>query len=77
MTPQAQLLFSLRHYKLHPLLAALVGGYLIYFAVSLFKSRRDAWVRRWAAAVTGLVLAQVCVGLANAAPVLPKAQVAM
>ncbi|PYS84159.1 MAG: cytochrome oxidase assembly protein [Acidobacteria bacterium] len=71
VTPQAQLLFSLRHYKLHPLLAALVGGYLIYFAVSLFKSRRDAWVRRWSAAVITLVLAQLGVGLVNAALLAP------
>ena len=71
MTPRAQLLFSLRQYKLHPLLAALVGGYLIYFAVSLLKARRGAWVRRWAASVFLLVLAQFGVGLLNAALLAP------
>jgi heme A synthase len=71
LTPQAQLLFSLRHYKLHPLLAALVGAYLIYFAVSLLRARRGAWVRRWAAAVFFLVLAQLGVGLLNATLLAP------
>jgi len=71
LTPRAQLLFSLRHYKLHPLLAVLVGVYLIYFAVSLLKARRDAWVKRWAAAVFFLVLVQLGVGLLNAALLAP------
>ena len=71
LTPQAQLLFSLRHYKLHPLLAALVGAYLIYFAVSLLRSGRGAWVWRFAAAVFFLVLVQLGVGLLNAALLAP------
>jgi heme A synthase len=71
VTPQAQLLFSLRHYKLHPLLAALVGGYLVYFAVSVLRVRRDRWVRGWAASVFFLVLAQLGVGLLNAALLAP------
>jgi heme A synthase len=71
LTPPAQLLFSLRQYKLHPLLAVLVGGYLIYFAYTLLKSRRDAWVRRFGAALFFLVLAQLGVGLLNAALLAP------
>jgi heme A synthase len=71
LTPPAQLLFSLRQYKLHPLLAVLVGGYLIYFAFSLLKAGRDAWVRRWAAAVFFLVLVQFGAGLLNAALLAP------
>src|SRR2546423_5969665 len=38
VSPQAQLLFSLRQYKLHPILALLVGAYVIYFAVACVKS---------------------------------------
>src|SRR5256714_5549604 len=71
VSPSAQLLFSLRQYKLHPLLAALVGGYLIYFAVALVRSRRDARVRRCASAVVALVVLQACVGLLNAALLAP------
>jgi heme A synthase len=71
LTPRAQLLFSLRQYKLHPLLAVLVGGYLIYFAASLWKSRRDAWVRRFGASVFFLVLMQFGAGLLNAALLAP------
>ena len=71
LTPQAQLLFGLRHYKLHPLLALLVGGYLIYFALSLLRARRGARVRRFAASVFFLVLAQLGVGLLNAALLAP------
>ena len=37
MSPASQLLFSLRQYKLHPLLALLVGAYLVYFAVAMSK----------------------------------------
>jgi heme A synthase len=71
MTPAARLLFSLRQYKLHPLLAVLVGGYLAYFAFSIFKERADVWVRRWAAAVLALVAVQFGVGLLNAALLAP------
>jgi heme A synthase len=71
LSPSSQLLFSLRQYKLHPLLAAVVGAYLIYFAVSLARTRREARVRRWAFAVIALVLAQVCAGLLNAALLAP------
>ena len=71
-SPSAQLLFSLRQYKLHPLLAVLVGGYLVYFALGAYRSSRaDASVRRWAAWVVALVLTQLCAGLLNAALLAP------
>ncbi|MFL6284857.1 MAG: COX15/CtaA family protein [Pyrinomonadaceae bacterium] len=70
-SPSAQLLFSLRQYKLHPLLAVLVGAYLIYFALRARRSFADAWVRRWAASVVALVFAQLGVGLLNAALLAP------
>jgi heme a synthase len=71
VSPQAQLLFSLRQYKLHPILALLVGAYVVYFALACAKSVRGAWVRRWAWAVAALFAAQVCVGLVNAALAAP------
>ena len=70
-SPGAQLLFSLRHYKLHPLLALLVGGYLTYFALRAYRSFGDLWVRRWAASVVALVVAQLGAGLLNAALLAP------
>lgn len=71
-SPSAQLLFSLRQYKLHPLLALLVGGYLVYFALAAYRSSRaDAWVRGWAVSVVALVSAQVGAGLLNAALLAP------
>jgi heme A synthase len=70
-SPSAQLLFSLRQYKLHPLLAVLVGVYLVYFALHARRSFEDAWVRRWAASVVALVLAQLGAGLLNAALLAP------
>lgn len=71
-SPSAQLLFSLRQYKLHPLLALLVCVYLVYFALVAYRSSRaDVWVRRWAASVLALVAAQLGVGLLNAALLAP------
>lgn len=71
LSPQSQLLFSLRQYRLHPLLAILVGGYLIYFAVRTTKSASDVRVRGWAWAVVVLLAAQFVVGLVNAALLAP------
>lgn len=71
MSAAARLLFSLRNYKLHPLLAVLVGGYLIYFALSTLKSSRDVWVRRWSRSVLVLVGVQFAAGLLNAALLAP------
>jgi len=71
-SPSAQLLFSLRHYKLHPLLALLVGAYLVYFALGAYRSSgAGSWVRRWAVSVLALVLAQTGAGLLNAALLAP------
>jgi heme A synthase len=70
-SPSAQLLFSLRQYKLHPLLAVLVGVYLVYFGLRAHRSFRDVWVRRWAASVVALVVAQLGAGLLNAALLAP------
>ncbi len=70
-SPSAQLLFSLRQYKLHPLLAVAVCGYLSYFALRAYRFCADAWVRRWAASVLSLVAAQLCAGLLNAALLAP------
>ena len=67
----AQLLFSLRQYKLHPLLALLVGSYLIYFALSAYRTSGHVWVRRCAASVVALVAAQLGAGLLNAALLAP------
>ena len=69
MDAASRLLFSLRHYKLHPLLAALVGGYLVYYALA--SRRGGEWVRRWAAAVVALVAVQFAAGLLNAALLAP------
>jgi heme A synthase len=71
MSAAARLLFSLRNYKLHPLLAVLVGGYLVYFALSTLKSSRDVWVGRWSRSVLALVVAQFAAGLLNAALLAP------
>ncbi|HJQ30531.1 MAG TPA: COX15/CtaA family protein [Pyrinomonadaceae bacterium] len=71
MSPAARLMFSLRHYKLHPALAVVVGGYLVYFAASALKGGGGVWVRRWAAAVLWLVGAQFLAGLLNAALLAP------
>jgi heme A synthase len=70
-TAAARLLFSLRQYKLHPLLAVLVGGYLAYFAFVRLRTGADVWVRRWATSVLALVAVQFGVGLLNAALLAP------
>ena len=70
LTPAAQLLFSLKHYNLHPLAALLAGGYLLHFArvsTTSTGNRHDRWVRRWALLLALLVPAQWVAGLVNAA----------
>lgn len=69
MSAASRVLFSLRHYYLHPLLAVAVGAYLAYFAAS--SLRVGVWARRWALSVLGLVAAQFTVGLVNAALLAP------
>ena len=71
-SPSAQLLFSLRQYKLHPLLASAVCAYLVYFALRAYRtSNADVWARRWAVAVLILVVTQLGAGLMNAALLAP------
>ena len=71
MSPAARVMFSLRHYYLHPALAVLVGAYLSYFAASALKGGGGVWVRRWASSVLWLVGAQFAAGLLNAALLAP------
>jgi heme A synthase len=65
LTPSARLMFGLRQYSLHPLLAVLVGGYVVAFAVRARRGSADAWVSRWSAAAVALVLAQLALGVLN------------
>jgi cytochrome c oxidase assembly protein subunit 15/protoheme IX farnesyltransferase len=60
LSAPAQLMFSLKEYMLHPLLAVVVGGYLVYFALGLAR-------RPWARSVVVLTFAQFAAGLVNAA----------
>jgi heme A synthase len=71
LSPASQLLISLRHYNLHPLLAVLVGGYLIAFAYAARRRCAGAGVARWASALVTLVIAQLALGLLNAALLAP------
>jgi heme A synthase len=71
MSAASRVLFSLRHYYLHPLLAFAVGGYLVWFAVASRRAGLGAWARRWAGAVVALVAAQFAAGLVNAALLAP------
>ena len=71
MSAASRVLFSLRHYYLHPLLAVAVGGYLVYFALASRRAGLGVWGRRWASAVLALVAAQFAAGLVNAALLAP------
>jgi len=71
LSAASRLMFSLRHYKLHPLLALLVGGYVVGFAVALRRRHPAGWAARWASAAVWLVAAQTVVGLVNAALLAP------
>ncbi|MCA1618012.1 MAG: COX15/CtaA family protein [Acidobacteria bacterium] len=71
MSAASRVLFSLRHYYLHPLLAVAVGAYLVYFAASSLRGGAGEWARRWAWAVLALVAAQFAAGLVNAALLAP------
>lgn len=72
LSPASQLLFSLRHYKLHPLLAGLFGAYLIWVASAARRScRDDVWVKRWTWTIVTLVFIQLGAGLLNAALLAP------
>lgn len=71
MTAAAQLMFSLRHYQLHPLLAVTVGAYLVAVAAVAKRARPGAWENRFANSVSALVIAQLGLGLLNAALLAP------
>jgi heme A synthase len=71
LSAAAQLMFSLRHYQLHPLLAALVGAYLVAVAAITKRARPGAWAVRFANSIMALVAAQLGVGLLNAALLAP------
>lgn len=70
LSPAARLMFSLRQYSLHPLLAVAVGAYVVAFALRA-RRRAGVWGGRWAWAVVGLVGAQMAAGLVNAALLAP------
>lgn len=70
-SPAAQLLFSLRHYKLHPVLAIFIGAYLAYFAFASMRRLPDIWIHRWASFVVALTFVQFFAGLLNAALLAP------
>ena len=71
MGAASRVLFSLRHYYVHPLTAVAVGGYLVHFALSLRGAGADARTRRCASWVLALVAAQFAAGLVNAALLAP------
>ncbi len=71
LSATAQLMFSLRHYQLHPSLAVLVGAYLVAVAAMTKRMRPGVWTKRFASSITALVLVQLGVGLLNAALLAP------
>jgi heme A synthase len=71
LSATAQLMFSLRHYQLHPLLAVSVGAYLVAVAALTKRARPGVWARRFANSITALVVVQLGVGLVNAALLAP------
>jgi heme A synthase len=71
MTAASRVLFSLRHYYVHPLFAVAVGAYLVHFALAERRAGGGAWARRWSAAVLALVASQFAAGLVNAALLAP------
>ncbi len=71
LSPAARLMFSLRQYSLHPLLAVAVGVYVVAFALWARRASADGRVARWASAAVWLVLAQMLAGLLNVALLAP------
>lgn len=67
--PATHLLLRLR--IAHPLLAVLLGLFLLYAASSAVRARPSAAVKQMAAAVAGLTLAQLAAGALNAALLAP------
>jgi heme A synthase len=63
LSPTSHLLIRLR--LLHPLLAVMVGGLLLFTSLTASRLRPGVWVARWMWTLTGLVLVQLAVGVAN------------
>ncbi len=68
-TPAAHFLLRLR--IAHPVLAVLVGFFLLYAASSAVRARPSAAVKRMAAVVAGLALGQLAAGAVNWALLAP------
>jgi heme A synthase len=62
-SPAAHFIVRLRVW--HPVIATLVGLYLILFAVSLVGERRDRWNKRFAIALGTLFAVQLIAGMVN------------
>jgi len=62
-SPAAHLIVRLRVW--HPVIATLVGLYLILFSVSLAIERRDPWNKRFAVALGALFAIQLAAGMVN------------
>lgn len=65
----AHVLLRLRLF--HPPLAVVAGLYVLYTASSVVRLRPSRPVKRWAAALAGLVLLQLCAGAVNIALLAP------
>ena len=63
LSPASHFIVRLRVW--HPVIAVLVGLYLILFAVSLATERRDLWNTRFARALGGLFGLQLAAGMLN------------
>jgi heme A synthase len=62
-SPSAHFIVRLRVW--HPVIATLVGLYLILFSVSLAMEIRDPWSKRFAIALGALYVIQLAAGLLN------------
>jgi heme A synthase len=63
LSPASHFIIRLRVW--HPVIAALVGLYLIQFAFSLASNRRSTWNTRFAIALGSLFAAQLVAGMVN------------
>ena len=63
--------FLVRLRLLHPVIALIVGGFLLYTASYATRPPQDAWVKRWGGALAGFVLLQLLVGSINVALLAP------
>jgi heme A synthase len=69
LSPGAHLLIRLR--LTHPVIALVVGGFLLYVAAYVTREPRGAWVRRSAGALAASVFVQFLVGALNVALLAP------